>query len=412
MSITSPVRRTPALVSVLVVVGSALLAGPTAPAGARAAVPRVVPARPAAPGSTDVSPAAEIASLTALVGDRTQAQALAVSRRDATARRLNEARLAENLAIQQADLLGRTAVAADQAYRAARKDAGAMAAAYYKSAGSPTVVVQMLQSRSAVEFGYRQKIAQQVGEKQARIVRRALVTRRAAIRATKEAENAQAEWHARADRYRAEMPRREADIVEAQARLSRARFWLARWQSISAGVNTPIMSHSVLGPSELTEWFQGTHRRARITVPVAQLAQFYIEEGEAAQVRGDIAFAQSILETGSFSFPDGGQLTPTDNNFAGMDACDSCAHGRAFPDARTGVRAQLQQLRVYADPTVTNASFDPPPVVANLDQHHLKGKVPTWNGLTHTWATADTYGDRILSIYEHMLAWLMDRADI
>ncbi len=24
----------------------------------------------------------------------------------------------------------------------------------------------------------------------------------------------------------------------------------------------------------------------------------------------------------------------------------------------------------------------------------------------------DTYGDRILSIYEHMLAWLMDRADL
>jgi hypothetical protein len=95
-----------------------------------------------------------------------------------------------------------------------------------------------------------------------------------------------------------------------------------------------------------------------------------------------------------------------------MDACDSCAHGRAFPDARTGVRAQLQQLRVYADPTVTNASFNPPPVVANLDQHSLKGKVPTWNGLTHTWATADAYGDRILQIYAQMLAWLTDRASI
>ena len=51
-----------------------------------------------------------------------------------------------------------------------------------------------------------------------------------------------------------------------------------------------------------------------------ELAQDYIDEGTAAGVRGDIAFAQSILETGSFYFPDGGQLTPQDNNFAGMDA--------------------------------------------------------------------------------------------
>ena len=157
------------------------------------------------------------------------------------------------------------------------------------------------------------------------------------------------------------------------------------------------MSRSILSPSEMAAWFEGTHRRARITVPILTLAQDYIDEGAAAGVRGDIAFAQSILETGSFYFPDGGQLTPQDNNFAGMDACDSCAHGRAFPDARTGVRAQVQQLRVYADPTVTNASFNPPPVVANLDQHSLKGRVPTWNGLTHTWATADAYGDRILA---------------
>ena len=120
-----------------------------------------------------------------------------------------------------------------------------------------------------------------------------------------------------------------------------------------------------------------------------------------------------ILETGSFYFPDGGQLTPTDNNFAGMDACDSCADGRAFSGTcGLGVRAQVQQLRVYADATVNDASFNPPPVIANLDRHSLKGRVPTWNGLTHTWATADAYGDRILQIYGQMLGWLTDRVSI
>ena len=56
--------------------------------------------------------------------------------------------------------------------------------------------------------------------------------------------------------------------------------------------------------------------------------------------------------------------------------------------------------------------MNPPAVNPKLDQHHLKGKVTTWAGLTHTWATADTYGDRILGIYEQMLAWLTDRAKV
>ena len=82
-----------------------------------------------------------------------------------------------------------------------------------------------------------------------------------------------------------------------------------------------------------------------------------------------------MLETGSFSYPAGGQVRGTDNNFAGMGACDSCNGGNRFPDARTGVRAQLQQLRVYADATLTNAALNPPAVNPKLDRHHLKGKV-------------------------------------
>ncbi len=40
-----------------------------------------------------------------------------------------------------------------------------------------------------------------------------------------------------------------------------------------------------------------------------------------------------------------------DNNFAGIGACDSCAGGDRFANAREGVRAQIQLLRFYADPT-------------------------------------------------------------
>lgn len=56
--------------------------------------------------------------------------------------------------------------------------------------------------------------------------------------------------------------------------------------------------------------------------------------------------------------------------------------------------------------------LNPPAVNPKLDRHHLKGKVPTWAGLTGTWATARTYGDRIIAIYSEILAWLTDQAKI
>lgn len=58
---------------------------------------------------------------------------------------------------------------------------------------------------------------------------------------------------------------------------------------------------------------------------VDQLAALYVREGQDEGVRGDVAFAQSIVETGFFGFPAGGQVQAGDFNFAGIRACDSCS---------------------------------------------------------------------------------------
>ena len=374
------------------------------------------PTRPHAPAPAPAvanGPLGRIAQLGSLASNREREQADEQARRDLAAQRLVSTHLAENAALAQADLLGRVAIQTQSAFRAARARVGALASAYYRDAGDPTALLRMLQSRSAVEYGYRQKMVATVGERESKAVKAADRTRREAARAAQNAGNETERLHGVIQDLEVEIPKRNARIAELQVGVSRARYWLARWQSIASGVDTPIMSRSILGPDELTQWFVATRRRgARITVPMSELARAYIEEGQAAQVRGDIAFAQSILETASFYFPDGGQLAPTDNNFAGMDACDSCPHGTPFPDARTGVRAQMQQLRVYADAQLTNNQLTPAAVNPKLDHHALKGKVTTWNGLTHTWATADAYGDRILEIYEQILGWLTDRAQI
>lgn len=68
---------------------------------------------------------------------------------------------------------------------------------------------------------------------------------------------------------------------------------------------------------------------------VEELARMFIEEGEAEGVRGDVAFAQSLHETGYFKF--GGIVLPSQNNYAGIGALNGNATGQAasFPDPRT-----------------------------------------------------------------------------
>lgn len=93
---------------------------------------------------------------------------------------------------------------------------------------------------------------------------------------------------------------------------------------------------------------------------VEELARMFIEEGEAEGVQGDVAFAQSLHETGYFKY--GGIVTPEMNNFAGIGALNGNATGQAasFPDPRTGVRAQIQHLKAYASTeALVNACVDP-----------------------------------------------------
>jgi hypothetical protein len=165
-----------------------------------------------------------------------------------------------------------------------------------------------------------------------------------------------------------------------------------------APVPTPtILGASTLTAAELAGWFTAAGHAANTTVPIAQLAQDYLTAGSQTGVRGDLAFAQSIIETGDFDFPAGGQLTAADNNFAGIGACDSCATGWQFPDAQTGVSAQEQLLEAYASPTKVST-----PLVGSVG---VGGCCTTWVSLAGKWASSLNYGVEILTVYKQMLDW-------
>ena len=195
----------------------------------------------------------------------------------------------------------------------------------------------------------------------------------------------------------------------------------------SAGAATPegvpVMGPSQLGAAELANWFGATGRTPAIPVSMLQLARYYIAEGRAEGVRGDIAFAQSVVETGYFGFV-GSIVKPENYNYAGMGACDSCNSGRQYPTARVGVRAQIQHLRNFADPGSRAILLAHPPVVEwygrrssgvldpslaiyNFDTFFAKGAAPTWNqmGGPGKWASAPSYATAILQVYNRMLTF-------
>jgi hypothetical protein len=178
----------------------------------------------------------------------------------------------------------------------------------------------------------------------------------------------------------------------------------------AAASGAPVMGPSRLTAAQIAAWFRASTRSVyRASVPVEQLAADYVWEGNAANVRGDIAFAQSVLETGWFNFPAGGYVAPTDNNFAGIGAYGG-GHLFRAPDADTGVRGQIQLLRRYADrgSRQNNIGYPPVPQLWNPPSSYdtlntTHGWAPTWADMSGTWASSTTYATSVLKIYNSML---------
>ena len=138
---------------------------------------------------------------------------------------------------------------------------------------------------------------------------------------------------------------------------------------------------------------------------VLDMIPYYLSEGRAEGIRGDIAFAQSCLETGNFTFT-GSAVTLAQNNFCGLGVLENSMEGAAFDTPQLGIRAQIQHLKAYANrEPLQNACIDP--------RFHLvtRGAAPTvqYLGIQENpqgcgWAAGADYGVKILNILENILA--------
>jgi Mannosyl-glycoprotein endo-beta-N-acetylglucosaminidase len=182
----------------------------------------------------------------------------------------------------------------------------------------------------------------------------------------------------------------------------------------------PVMGPNILSSAQIAAWYSSKHKTFAVPgISVRDLAQLFLSEGAAENIRGDIAFAQSIVETGYFGYV-GSIVKPSNFNFAGMGACDSCNSGRQFPSPLVGVRAQIQDLRNYADAKSRAAdlrhapvpewyaypSLNPTTAAYNFDHFFRKGKAPTWNQMGNgNHATSPSYGPAVISVYQSMLVY-------
>lgn len=177
-----------------------------------------------------------------------------------------------------------------------------------------------------------------------------------------------------------------------------------------------IMGGPTVSAAQLVAWFNHTTVKPyNASVPLATLASLYINEGLRYGIRGDIAFIQGIWETAWFSFINSA-VSAGQNNFAGINCpSTSCPQSNTFADAQTGVRAQIQLLRNYADATSRTANPTHNPnisvipdaqILPNFDTFTYKGAAPTWIGLNGKWAVpGSTYGQSLLGLYENLAAY-------
>lgn len=165
---------------------------------------------------------------------------------------------------------------------------------------------------------------------------------------------------------------------------------------------TKIMGTAVATAAQMESYLKKAN--PSVAQSVIDMIPLYLSEGKAEGVRGDIAFAQSCLETGNFGFS-GSAVTLDQNNFCGMGVTSNGMKGNSFATPQLGIRAQIQHLKAYASTAaLVNACIDP------RFQYVTRGAAPyvEWLGSKENpkgvgWATGAGYGGKILAILKKIV---------
>lgn len=171
----------------------------------------------------------------------------------------------------------------------------------------------------------------------------------------------------------------------------------------------PIMGNSAVTVQEMVDYFQDSGE----AYPAEELSeggadsietfcQMYYEEAAVEGVRPEVAFAQTMKETGFLQY--GGDASIEQFNFAGLGTTGGGVPGNSYPDVRTGIRAQIQHLKAYATEDALEQEC-----VDDRYEYVKKGSAPyvEWLGQQENpdgvgWAVGENYGYDIVDMIEQM----------
>lgn len=162
--------------------------------------------------------------------------------------------------------------------------------------------------------------------------------------------------------------------------------------------------HSIAGKAVATAAQMVAYIKAKrpgVEQSVIDMIPLYLSEGLTEGIAGDIAFAQSCVETGNFEFPqETCKVTLAQNNFAMMGVVSADSKGEIFATPQIGIRAQIQHLKAYANSDPLNKECVDPRfyLVSRGSAPYVEWLGQPDNPQGKGWATAKGYGARILAV--------------
>ena len=177
-------------------------------------------------------------------------------------------------------------------------------------------------------------------------------------------------------------------------------------------IGTKISGKSQVGVAGMVRYYQSKKKtypaeiyKTKGASDIESFCKIYYEEAQAEGIKAEVAFCQAMKETGWLQF--GGDVKASQCNFAGIGATGGGVSGASFKDVRTGVRAQIQHLKAYANALpLNNACVDP------RFKYVKRGSAPyvEWLGKNANpngvgWAPAANYGTSIVQMMNKLLSY-------
>lgn len=163
-----------------------------------------------------------------------------------------------------------------------------------------------------------------------------------------------------------------------------------------------IFGEAVATKAQAVALLKQSNSDLKLSCSAEEIVDLYWQEAGREGVRQDLAFAQALVETGFFRF--GGDVKPEQNNFCGLGTTGGGVKGAHFKTPELGARAHIQHLLAYTTQKHPSTKIIDP----RYDLAHAirleRGLCDTWYKLNGTWAMSPNYSEKIMGVWQRMLA--------